>query len=683
MLRLRDVSISVKLTASFLCILGLTIILGFTSYMLLKVIDSSSAEMAKVWTPAMEVTTDMLQSANDFRRAEFRHILSTSAAERQQAEARMAAARKVMDDSVAKLRSLTLNEECATLLRNFATAWQAFLPVNTKLVGLSTDNLGRDATLLLQSESSKLFNDAITLLSTLSDKATQRGKATSETIASSVSTGIARTALIATVIVLVGAAVTLILPRVITRRIRETQILAEEVARGKLDACIEVDSRDEVGRLQKAFMDMLCKLKEELAFSQGVLRGLTVPCSVFSAEDKTLFTNQLMLDLIERDGSPQDYLGQTSGGYIWGDSARETLSTKALRENRSLTVEMPFTTHKSTKRHARVTSSPFFDQSGNTLGTLSVWIDLTDIKQQEALIAAQSQQILEVASRAEEVSEAVSSASEQLSAQVDQAKSGAGVQRDRAAETATAMEEMNSTVLEVAQNAQSAASRSDSARLKAQDGMAVVTAMVDSINAVRSQAETLRDRMSSLEERALNIGRILNVISDIADQTNLLALNAAIEAARAGEAGRGFAVVADEVRKLAEKTMAATHEVAEAITGIQREAKENMANVERTASAIDGVTGLARQSGDALDEIVRLSDSATLEVHAIATASEEQSQASNEINRAVAEINTISSETAQAMAHAAEAVTDLARQAATLQQLIASMRGGGQAQLAA
>jgi methyl-accepting chemotaxis protein len=668
-----NLSIFFKLACGFILTLVLTGILGATGYVSLMSIDAASGEVSDVWLPAMEGTALMEQAANDFRRAEFRHILAASADERRQAEQRMAKAKDILAKGQAELKGLKLPEEFRSDLAAYASAWQTFLPINAKVLELSNDNMGRDATLLVRGESSKVFNEALGILEKLSAAAKERGLKGGEVVDQSVHSAQKRTIFIGLAVLLVGLGVTLALPRLITARLRATQRLAEEVASGKLDSCIESDSTDEIGLLQKALMDMLCKLKEQLAFSEGVLRGFTVPCSVFSAEDKTLFTNQLMLDLIERGGKPEDYYGQTSGGYIWGEPGKDTLSSVALREKRSLTAEREFATHKGNKRHARISSSPMYSQDGQIMGTLSVWIDLTEIKQQEALIAEQNKKMMLVAEQAGEVAEAVSSASEELSAQIEQASRGAVVQKDRAAETATAMEQMNSTVLEVAQNAHAAAARSDQARSKAQDGKGVVENVMASMEDVRAQALILRERMSSLEGRAQNIGRIMNVISDIADQTNLLALNAAIEAARAGEAGRGFAVVADEVRKLAEKTMAATHEVEEAITGIQREAKDNMTSVDQTARAVEKVTSLAGESGQALETIVSLSDSATMEVHAIATASEEQSAASEEINRAVAEINRISNETAQAMSHSSDAVGDLARQAATLQELIAGM----------
>ncbi|NDY58160.1 HAMP domain-containing protein [Desulfovibrio sulfodismutans] len=297
---------------------------------------------------------------------------------------------------------------------------------------------------------------------------------------------------------------------------------------------------------------------------------------------------------------------------------------------------------------------------------------------------AKAEGMLQAAHQLEDVVEVVTSASEELSAQIEQSSRGSEEQTHRVGETATAMEEMNATVMEVAKNASQAAETADKAKHKAEDGSQVVTLVVKGIGEVQDAALSLKTDMTSLGKQAESIGQILNVISDIADQTNLLALNAAIEAARAGEAGRGFAVVADEVRKLAEKTQSATKEVGDAIRGIQNGARTNIANVEQAVQKIDAATTLAGKSGEALAEIVTLVDLTTDQVRSIASASEEQSAASEEINRSIEDINRITSETSDAMQQSAQAVSELARQSMTLKGLIDRMKedGGEVAQIA-
>ncbi|WP_296304524.1 methyl-accepting chemotaxis protein [uncultured Desulfovibrio sp.] len=278
------------------------------------------------------------------------------------------------------------------------------------------------------------------------------------------------------------------------------------------------------------------------------------------------------------------------------------------------------------------------------------------------------------ATELEEVVSIITSASTQLSVQIEQSDRTASDSAQRLSEAATAMNEMNATVQEVARNASDASKMSAETRSKAEQGAVVVQQAVDSIEKVQEVAEVLRTDMQQLNEHARSINAIMSVISDIADQTNLLALNAAIEAARAGEAGRGFAVVADEVRKLAEKTMASTSEVGSAISAIQHSTTKSMEGVDKAVAQIGQATELSSQSGVALHEIVTDAETTADAVRAIAAASEQQSAASEEINQSIVQVNDLSDKTAQAMREAAQAVSSLAAQAQHLETLIEDMK---------
>ena len=287
---------------------------------------------------------------------------------------------------------------------------------------------------------------------------------------------------------------------------------------------------------------------------------------------------------------------------------------------------------------------------------------------------AKAQAMLVAADKLEAMGGVLSSASTELSAQIEQSDRGAAESAQRLSEAATAMNEMNATVQEVARNAGSASAASAETKQKAEAGSQVVERAVRSIGEVHQMSLALKDDMVQLNEHSQDITRIMGVISDIADQTNLLALNAAIEAARAGEAGRGFAVVADEVRKLAEKTMASTNDVGNAIKAIQESTAKSMTGVDQAVERIGEATELAGQSGAALEEIVATVEATADQVNAIATASEEQSAASEEINQSIVQVNDMSRQTAEAMAEAAKAVSDLAAQAQGLTNLIQELK---------
>ncbi|MGA9120472.1 MAG: methyl-accepting chemotaxis protein, partial [Bacteroidota bacterium] len=184
--------------------------------------------------------------------------------------------------------------------------------------------------------------------------------------------------------------------------------------------------------------------------------------------------------------------------------------------------------------------------------------------------------------------------------------------------------------------------------------------------------------VKALGKSSDQIGEIIGVIDDIADQTNLLALNAAIEAARAGEQGRGFAVVADEVRKLAERTTKATKEIAGMIKAIQADTTGAVSSMAEGTKEVDEGIKLADKAGVSLNEIVEVSQKVTDMVSQIAAASEEQSSASEQISKNVEAISTVTAETAQGVQQIARAAEDLNRLTENLQQLLSRFKLSGE-----
>ncbi len=287
---------------------------------------------------------------------------------------------------------------------------------------------------------------------------------------------------------------------------------------------------------------------------------------------------------------------------------------------------------------------------------------------------AKQEGMLEVAEHLGIVVESIIAASGELENQVDHVRSGADQQRDLLHEVVEAFGQMTATVLDVAKNASRAAESADDTKAKASSGAEVVAEAVRSIERVNAVSQDLKAAMNALGDQTQAIGRVMSVISDIADQTNLLALNAAIEAARAGEAGRGFAVVADEVRKLAEKTMTATKEVGQAVVSIQQSVAGNIQNVDQAAGAVAEATSLADKSGDVLREILDLAEASAREVAGIAAAAEQQSSAAEEINKAMTEVSGVVEATSAGMHESAAAVHALADLSGDMDQIIVKLR---------
>jgi methyl-accepting chemotaxis protein len=277
-----------------------------------------------------------------------------------------------------------------------------------------------------------------------------------------------------------------------------------------------------------------------------------------------------------------------------------------------------------------------------------------------------------------ETAQAVASASSQISSSTEEMSSGAQEQSSQSNEVASAVEEMAKTIVENSKNAADTADTAKAAKQAAVDGGSVVGETIEGMKKIADVVSKSAATVEELGKSSDQIGEIISVIDDIADQTNLLALNAAIEAARAGEQGRGFAVVADEVRKLAERTTKATKEIASMIKKIQIETKGAVVSMgEGTKNVEDGLK-LADRAGASLKEIERISVKVTEMVLQIAAASDQQSSASEQISKNVAASNQVTAETAagtQQIAHAAE---DLNRLTENLQELLAQFKLTGE-----
>ena len=282
--------------------------------------------------------------------------------------------------------------------------------------------------------------------------------------------------------------------------------------------------------------------------------------------------------------------------------------------------------------------------------------------------------VLQAAGKIQGFVEQIVSETGELAETGETIRKAADVQHARMMETATSMEQMNESVSEVARNSGDAATNATETKERAKQGTDLMSQVIASITTVQTQTNSMKNDLVSLGAQADSIGAIMVVINDIADQTNLLALNAAIEAARAGEAGRGFAVVADEVRKLAEKTIGATQEVGESISAIQKAAHKSIESMDEAARSVDATTELASQSGEVLERILVFADNNAQQAHSIATAAEEQSAASEEINRAVEEVSRLSEQTSGNMLQSVSAIERLVEMSNQLNRVVDDLK---------
>lgn len=273
-----------------------------------------------------------------------------------------------------------------------------------------------------------------------------------------------------------------------------------------------------------------------------------------------------------------------------------------------------------------------------------------------------------------DISSGIASASNQLHSTSVQIATGAEEVASQAGTVATASEEMSATSSDIARNCTMAAEASRQTTDSANVGAKVVSETIAGMTVIADRVKQTSKTIEALGARSDQIGEIVGTIEDIADQTNLLALNAAIEAARAGEQGRGFAVVADEVRALAERTTRATKEIGGMIKAIQKETGEAVRAMEDGVHEVEKGAISSQKSGQALEEILERIHEVTMQVNQIATAAEQQTATTTEVTNNIQQITGVVNETAKGAEETANAASQLANQAQELQNLVRRFR---------
>ena len=281
--------------------------------------------------------------------------------------------------------------------------------------------------------------------------------------------------------------------------------------------------------------------------------------------------------------------------------------------------------------------------------------------------------VMEIRLLVEKLNEAISataSSATEISSSAELMASGAQEQSVQTSEVAAAVEEMTKTIYETTKNTGMATEASKNAGKVAKEGGKVVDETINGMNRIAEVVQQSAKTVEELGNSSDQIGEIVQVIEDIADQTNLLALNAAIEAARAGEQGRGFAVVADEVRKLAERTTKATKEIASMIKQIQYETKGAVSSMRQGTEEVKNGKLFAAKAGESLKEIIEGADHVVDIISQVAAASEEQSSAAEQISKNIESISKVTSESANGIHQIAGSAEDLNRLTNNLQQLV-------------
>ncbi|HEX2865850.1 MAG TPA: methyl-accepting chemotaxis protein [Ignavibacteriales bacterium] len=485
---------------------------------------------------------------------------------------------------------------------------------------------------------------------------------------------------------------------------------------GDLSVTVNYKSNDEIGQLSEGFNNMIEKINDEIAMAQSFQHGLSAAVFIANKDLTILSINEAALNMMKVNKKPEEIVGKWTVKDFF---LRDILARKALQGEFTAGAKLTLVDHAGNPVPLMIQIGPVYNSKKEMVGIFSNFVDLRELEaEQKRYLNEQVAPIAEVIEQVSQgdftrtlqldeksdlyklgqnvnkmindlqntlsmVSEAVqatASAANEISSSSEQMAAGAHEQSQQATEVAGAIEEMTKTVYETAKNANEAADVSRHSSLAAEKGAMKINDTKKGIEKIVASSEETSRIVASLSKRSEQIGEITQVIDDIADQTNLLALNAAIEAARAGEQGRGFAVVADEVRKLAERTTKATKEIAETIKAIQLEAKEaDSAMGESKTAVIEGMN-LTAEVAEVLSEILSGAKKTTDVVLQVAAASEEQSGAAEEIAKNIEGISAVTQQSASGTEQIARAAEDLNRLTVNLQEIVSKFRLSGAVQ---
>jgi len=426
------------------------------------------------------------------------------------------------------------------------------------------------------------------------------------------------------IIILVAASLSVlfgvVIGRLISQKIKKIDLAAQKMAQGDINIALDIDSKDEIGSLATSFQLMVGNIRksmEEINKKTAEAEAATekaVEAEVSANKQREYLAAKTRLMLAEMDK------------FSSGD----------------LTVKLPV------------------ENNNDEIGRLFIGFNNS------------AENLRSLISSINEVSVLAASVSTEINATTEELNTGANEQSSQTADVAAAVEEMTKTILATAANASNVSESAKDINEQAKNGAHKVELNKKGIERIILSSNKTGMIIASLAGKTDQIGEIAQVIDDIANQTNLLALNAAIEAARAGEQGRGFAVVADEVRKLAERTTKATKEIAMTITAIQKEAKEADSSMVEARNAVEDGKKLTVEVEYALTTILDNMKGLTLEIEQVAAASEEQSTTAEQISRNIEMIKNVTHETTKGISQIARASEELQRITENLNSQIAT-----------
>ncbi|MBN2073286.1 MAG: cache domain-containing protein [Actinobacteria bacterium] len=463
--------------------------------------------------------------------------------------------------------------------------------------------------------------------------------------------------IIMSVILVLGFILAFLIARSITTPINMVLDYTKKLARGDLRTKLEYYSTNEVGIMADSLREMLNGV---IGSGESIKKGITDPFITVNKDLTVTYMNESCAGICGY--SYEEAVGKMTCKDMLNTSICETncIIKKAMAEEKTFTgVRVKIKNRNGKEIPVAASVGPLRDLEGVIMGGLVI---LRDLSKEYG-----------IQRKVEEITEQLTSSSDEIASSSEEMAAGAEQQARQTGEVATAIEEMSQTILETSKNTEDLLKTVRNADSAASSGGQVLEKTIDSIKEVASSSREIARVLNELSGQSEQIGQIVSVIDDIADQTNLLALNAAIEAARAGEHGRGFAVVADEVRKLAERTLKTTKEVTSTVKAIQAGTRDTEEVVDNYSKKSEEAVQKANEARESFKNILTESQKVTDISQQVATAAGEQSSAAEQISKNIESVAFVAKQVTAGTQQSAAACQQLNKLAKELADAVAML----------